>query len=205
MFTGIIEKTVAVAGVVDLVGSRQIKLPRPWPDLQPGQSIAVNGCCLTIARLSPETVEFDVIAETLAKTNLGLLKAGSEVQLERSLRIGDRLDGHMVQGHVDAVAPLLARKSDEKECRLTLQIPPAVKSYIIPKGSVSLDGVSLTIAAVNADSFEVALIPTTLNITALGRRPMGYAYNVEADLLAKTIVFWLEHQPILRQSVDGAA
>ena len=203
MFTGIVEKTVAVVGVVDLVASRQIKLARPWPDLQPGQSIAVNGCCLTVARLSAESVEFDVIAETLAKTNLGLLASGSEVQLERSLRMGDRLDGHMVQGHVDAVAPLLARKADEKECRLTLQIPTAVKSYIIPKGSVSLDGVSLTIAAVNADSFEVALIPTTLNITALGRRPVGYAYNVEADILAKTIVFWLEHQPDLRQSVGG--
>jgi riboflavin synthase len=118
--------------------------------------------------------------------------------------MGDRLDGHMVQGHVDAVAPLLARKADEKECRLTLQTPAQVKSFIIPKGSVSLDGVSLTIAAVRNDSFEVALIPTTLTLTALGRRPIGYAYNLEADILVKTIIFWLEHQPNLRQSVSEA-
>jgi len=194
VFTGIIETTVAVTAVAENAASRRLTLPRPWPDAQLGQSIAINGCCLTIAQLTSDQMSFDVIPETLAKTNLGLLRPGDAVQLERSLRVGDRLDGHMVQGHVDGVAKLLARQDDETECRLTIGVPPDLAAYIVPKGSVAVDGVSLTIAAVGREEFEVALIPTTLRLTALGARPVGWPFNLETDIVAKTIVHWLQHQ-----------
>jgi riboflavin synthase len=194
VFTGIVETTVAVASVSDTASARRLILPCPWPEVLPGQSVAVNGCCLTIAALPPGRMEFDVVPETLARTNLGLLKSGDEVHLERSLRVGDRLDGHLVQGHIDGAAVLLARQDDARECRLTLQAPASLEEYIIPKGSVTLDGVSLTVAAARQGAFEVALIPTTLNLTALGRRPLGWPLNLETDILAKTIVFWLERR-----------
>jgi riboflavin synthase len=194
MFTGIVETTVAVKSVAAIDAGRRLTLPCPWTDAVTGQSVAVNGCCLTIAALASGDMQFDVVPETLAKTNLGILKPGDEVHLERSLRLGDRLDGHMVQGHVDGVARLRDRQDAAKECRLTIESPPELARYIVPKGSVTLDGVSLTIAAVRNGEFEVALIPTTLSLTALGRRPIGYPVNLEADILAKTIVFWLERQ-----------
>jgi riboflavin synthase len=194
VFTGIIETTVPVSDVAETAGSRRLTLASPWTDIALGQSVAVNGCCLTIAAISDGRMSFDVIPETLAKTNLGLLRSGDVVQLERSLRVGDRLDGHMVQGHVDGVAKLAAREENETECRLTIGAPAALAKYIVPKGSVAIDGVSLTIAAVRGDQFEVALIPTTLRLTALGRRPIGWLFNLEADIIAKTVVFWLEAQ-----------
>jgi riboflavin synthase len=200
VFTGIIEKTTPVAAVRDSGSSRRLTLGRPWPDFALGQSIAVNGCCLTIAALDEGSIQFDIVAETLAKTNLGRLAGGDEVHLERSLRVGDRLDGHFVQGHVDGVAPLLARQADDRECRLTIGTPPSLAACIVPKGSIAIDGVSLTIAAVRDGAFEVALIPTTLAITTLGRRPTGYLYNLEADILAKTTVFWLECRRNVGQS-----
>jgi riboflavin synthase len=194
VFTGIIETTVPVSDVAETAGSRRLTLACPWTDIALGQSVAVNGCCLTIAKISNGRMSFDVIPETLSKTNLGLLKAGDCVQLERSLRVGDRLDGHMVQGHVDGVAKLTAREENKTECRLTIGAPAELAKYIVPKGSVAIDGVSLTIAAVHGDQFEVALIPTTLRLTALGRRPIGWPFNLEADIIAKTVVFWLEAQ-----------
>jgi len=228
MFTGIVEITVPVGSVAAIPAGRRLTLPCPWADAKVGQSVAVNGCCLTIAELlgaegadphaspPPEYKErgkkqataeaqgmgemkmsFDVILETLAKTNLGLLKPGDAAHLERSLQLSDRLDGHIVQGHVDGVGRLVKRIETAEECRLTIQPPGELVKYIVPKGSVCLDGVSLTIAAVNGDQFEVALIPTTLNLTALGKRPEGWLINLETDILAKTIVFWLERQAVV--------
>jgi riboflavin synthase len=192
MFTGIIEKTARVIGVADGPKFRRLTLPSRWTDVQLGQSIAVNGVCLTVAELDAGEIGFDVILETLSKTNLGLLKAGDEVHVERSLCVGDRLDGHFVQGHVDGVARLIEQRSSDKEYRLRLQAPADLAKYLTPKGSVTVDGVSLTIAAVDGVEFEVALIPTTLQLTALGRRPAGWAFNLECDVLAKTVVSWLE-------------
>jgi len=195
--------TVKVAGVSQTASGRRLTLPRPWPDVSVGQSIAVNGCCLTIAALTEGRMEFDVVPQTLALTNLGRLAAGDEVHLERALRVGDRLDGHMVQGHIDGTARLIARNSAGDECRLRLQPPPELAKFIIPQGSVSLDGVSLTIAAVEGDNFEVALIPATLQITALGRRPIGWLCNLEADNVAKTVIFFLEQRANVGQSSTG--
>jgi riboflavin synthase len=194
MFTGIVEKAVAILAVADAGAGRRLTLPCPWQDAALGQSIAINGCCLTIAAVSAGQMQFDAVPETLSKTNLGLLKAGDEVHLERCLRVGDRLDGHIVQGHIDGVAALQARQDNGEECRLTIRTPPDLARYIVPKGSVAVDGVSLTIAAVREGAFEAALIPTTLGLTTLGRRPIGWPFNLETDILAKTVVFWLERQ-----------
>jgi len=194
MFTGIVERTTRVIAVADNSKFRRLTLASHWPDLRPGESVAVNGVCLTVAELEAGKVGFDVIAETLSKTNLGLLGAEDEVHIERSLRVGDRLDGHFVQGHVDGTASLVEQISSQNEFRLRLAVPPALAKYISPKGSVALDGVSLTIAAVEGEQFEVALIPTTLQLTALGRREVGWPFNLECDILAKTVVSWLERQ-----------
>src|SRR5688572_24332245 len=121
MFTGIVERSVSVIGASDGPMFRRLTLAVNWPNLKQGESIAVNGVCLTVADLAPGQVGFDVITETLSKTNLGLLKTGDRAHVERALQIGDRLDGHFVQGHVDATAPLVDRKFNEHECRLTLE------------------------------------------------------------------------------------
>ena len=120
------------------------------------------------------------------------MSAGDGVYVERSLLIGDRLDGHFVQGHVDGVARLIAQDASDKEWRLRLQSPPDLAKYLTPKGSVTLDGVSLTIAAVRDAEFEVGLIPTTMQLATLGKRPVGWPFNIECDVLAKTVISWLE-------------
>ena len=192
MFTGIVERSVPVVGVTDGPMFRRLTLAVDWNDLKKGESIAVNGVCLTIAEMEPGKIGFDVITETLSKTNLGLLKAGDRAHVERALRVNDRIDGHFVQGHVDATAPLLSRTFNDTECRLTLECPPHLAKYLIPKGSVAIDGVSLTVASLDGTRFDVALIPTTLNLTELGNRPEGWPFNLEADMLSKTIVAYLE-------------
>lgn len=194
MFTGIVEKSVSVLAVADGPGFRRLTLASDWSDIRLGESVAVNGCCLTVAEIAHQQLGFDVIAETLAKTNLGLLQSGSRVHVERSLCIGQRIDGHFVQGHIDGTARLVERKIDAEECRLTLEPPDELLNYIIPKGSVAIDGVSLTIAAIHGGRFEVALIPTTMKLTELSNHEIGWPYNLETDILSKTVVSWLERQ-----------
>jgi riboflavin synthase len=194
MFTGIVEKTVRVIGAVAGPKFRRLTLAVDWPDVRDGESVAVNGVCLTVAGRSPGELAFDVVKETLDKTNLGQLQSGDEVHVERSLRVGDRIDGHFVQGHVDGVAILVNQVADEAEWRLSLEPPRDLMKFVVPKGSVTLDGVSLTVASVGPATFDVALIPTTVNVTALARRPLGWRYNLEADVLSKTVVSWLERQ-----------
>jgi riboflavin synthase len=142
--------------------------------------------------LSKDEIGFDVIKETLAKTNLGLLTDGDEVNVERAMRIGDRFDGHFVQGHVDGTAPLVKQTSNQSEFRLTLEAPHSLAKYLAPEGSICVDGVSLTIAAVNGNQFDVALIPTTLKITNLANRNLGWPFNVEADMIARHVVRFME-------------
>ena len=194
MFTGIVEKTVRVLAVADGPRFRRLTLEAHWNDVADGESIAINGCCLTVAGIEQDRVAFDVISETLDKTNLGLLKAGDDVNVERSLRVGDRLSGHFVQGHVDGVARLTDIHTSAGERRLVLTPPADLAKFLVPKGSVTLDGVSLTIAALNDAAFEVALIPTTLVLTTLGQKQIGWPFNLEADVLSKTIVSFLERR-----------
>ena len=192
MFTGIVESTVRVVGVTEGPKFKRLTLAVDWSDVKDGESVAVNGVCLTVAERPPGELMFDVVQETLRKTNLGLLNAGDEVHVERSLRAGDRLDGHFVQGHVDGTAKLLSLTNNHEEWRLAVECPQPLAKYVVPKGSVALDGVSLTVADVKANLFEVALIPTTLRLTTLGKRPTGWPLNLECDILAKTVVAALE-------------
>jgi riboflavin synthase len=195
MFTGIVERTVRVIGVADGPKFVRLTLPDFWGDVKDGDSVAVNGVCLTVAeRPSAGELSFDVVQETLDKTNLRLIQAGEEVHVERSLRAGDRIDGHFVQGHVDGIALIVEQIANQKEWRIRCHAPPDLAKYLVPKGSVCLDGVSLTLAAVRGNEFEVALIPTTVSRTALARRSVGWPLNLEADVISKTIVSWLERQ-----------
>lgn len=197
VFTGIVERAVDVTEVSNHPGGRRLWLRQRWGDENHGESVAVNGCCLTVAEIHDDGLGFDVIPETLEKTNLGDLASGDRVHVERSLRASDRIDGHFVQGHVDGQAELLDRVATEAETRLRLRPPAELMSFVFPKGSVCLDGVSLTVASLDADTFEVALIPTTLKKTVLGDRNTGWQFNFEADVLAKGVVH------TLRQMLGG--
>lgn len=194
MFTGIIEKTARVVAVTPGAGFTRLVVAHDATDVAHGESIAVNGCCLTVAEQTPGEVHFDVIPETLSKTNLGLLKTGDRVHVERSLRVGDRISGHFVQGHVDGPATLVEQKTTDGEWRLRMQISEDLAPFVAPKGSVTLDGVSLTVASLDHRFFEVALIPTTINLTNLTNHPVGYPYNFEADILTKSVVSYLARQ-----------
>jgi len=194
MFTGIVENIAKVSGIADGPGFRRLTLALNFGDLQIGQSVAVNGCCLTAAEVSPDQAVFEIVSETLDKTNLGMLGVGDMVNIEQAMKIGDRFDGHFVQGHVDGRANLVDIASVSGEWKLILEAPFPLAKYIVPKGSVTLDGVSLTVAAVRGNVFEVALIPTTLNITTFGRKSIGWQFNLEADILSKTVISWLERQ-----------
>jgi riboflavin synthase len=193
VFTGIVEQSAPVIGIADGPGFKRLTIPNIWSDTRGGESIAINGSCLTVAEIHDGKLGFDIVAETLSLTNLGLLHIGDRVHVERALRVGDRIDGHFVQGHVDGTAKLLDKQLSP-ECRLRIQTPANIGKYIVPKGSICLDGVSLTIAGIAGDSFEVALIPTTISRTELANRAIGWPFNVEADVLSKTIVTWLERQ-----------
>ena len=192
MFTGIVERTVRIVGVVQGPKFRRINVAVDWADVKLGDSIAINGVCLTVAEMADGMLGFDAIKETLDRTNLGLLSNGDEVHVERALRAGDRIDGHFVLGHVDGTARIVDQKANAQEWRTTLEAPDHLVKYLAPKGSVALDGISLTIASIDGPRFDVALIPTTIKLTAIGRRPIGWPCNFEADILTKSVVNWLE-------------
>lgn len=192
MFTGIVERTQKIVSVTRTSMSRRLVIAADWPDVKLGQSIAINGACLTVAGIEANALAFDVIQETLVKTNLGSLNRGDEVNVERAMRAGDRIDGHFVQGHVDGTGDLLELRRTNSEVRMLIRAPQSIAAFLVPKGSICVDGVSLTIAAVNGADFEVALIPTTLQLTTLGSRPTGWKVNLEADIISKTVVRHLE-------------
>jgi riboflavin synthase len=205
MFTGIIERTAKVAGVADGPKFRRITIAIDWNDVKLGESVAINGVCLTVAEIPTQgLLGFDVVKETLAKTNLGLLTSADDVHVERAMRMGDRFDGHFVQGHVDGTATIVKQIANGEEWRTTLEVPPGLAKFLAPKGSVSLDGISLTIAAIDRKRFEVALIPTTIRLTTLARRPIGWPCNFEADILSKTVVHFLEQRGLSPHHRDHA-
>lgn len=201
MFTGIIETTGEITHTRTAPGGRRLAIrgPADWSDVVHGASIAVSGVCLTVAAMHNHLIEFDVITETLDRTTLAALVVGDRVNLERSLRVGDRLDGHFVQGHVDGTATVTRIISNPHESVVWLRADEALRAYIVPKGSIAMDGVSLTIAAVRADQFSVALIPTTLQRTTLERLKIGDRVNIETDIITRTVV----HQLAALQSSPG--
>jgi riboflavin synthase len=191
MFTGIVEGTGRVAGLAaaaDGSGAR-LEVAAPWlaGQLQLGESVAVNGCCVTVAEATPAGFAADLVAETLRRTALGGLAAGARVNLERPLPLGGRLGGHLVQGHVDGLARVLDRTpvGDGEEVRV--ELPAELERYVVEKGSIAVDGVSLTVAATGPGWFAVALVPHTLEVTTLGERSPGDPVQLEVDVVAKYV------------------
>jgi riboflavin synthase len=189
MFTGIVEELGRVAAIEHRQESVVLRVSGSvvTSDVDHGASIAVNGVCLTVAHRRDGTVSFDVMAETLHRSCLGALVAGDPVNLERALAATGRLDGHVVQGHVDGTAQLLRRTPGDHWEVVRLSLPDAVKRYVVEKGSIAVDGVSLTVSALGEDFFEVSLIPTTLALTTLGHKHVGDMVNLEIDVIAKYV------------------
>lgn len=192
MFTGIIQQTGRVVDRIDAPHGMTLRIdPGAW-DHQPseGDSIAVNGCCLTVHRAgsADKLLRFDVVPQTLQCTTAGDLQPGDRVHLEHAATPTTLLGGHLVQGHIDGVAEVTNISQDGGEHRLRLRIPNQLSQYIIPKGSIALNGVSLTIASVHNDTFYVALIPATLELTTLGDLNPGDHLNLETDYIAKIII-----------------
>jgi riboflavin synthase len=162
-------------------------------DATAGASIAVNGVCLTVVEHDGQTFSVDVMAETLNRSSLGSLRAGSEVNLERAMAASARFGGHIVQGHVDGTAHILARLPGENWEVVQLTLPPEVSRYVVEKGSITVDGISLTVSAITDDTFSVSLIPTTLDRTTLGHKAVGDPVNLEVDVIAKYVERLLTH------------
>ncbi len=188
MFTGIIRHvgTVKETRPSNAGGRLAVDLGPVAEGLKPGDSVAVNGACLTVSELAGTVGRFDVVSETLARTTLGSLRAGSRVNLEPALRLGDGLDGHLVQGHVDGTAAV-SRIDRAGQWKVYFTCPRELLDAMIPKGSVAMDGVSLTLVDVTRDGFSVALIPTTLGETTLADLAVGAKVNIETDLIGKYI------------------
>lgn len=189
MFTGIIEELGTVESLTSPADPARltIRSPQVLAGIALGDSIAVNGCCLTVTAEDGETWSADVIATTLEATTLGGLAAGDPVNLERCVRVDGRLDGHIVQGHVDATGEILDREEEAGTTRLRIQLPAGLARYVVAKGSLAVDGVSLTVAAIDGDEVMIGLIPETLARTTLGRRDIGHRVNLEVDVLAKHV------------------
>lgn len=194
MFTGLVEILATIDRVVDQPPGKLLVLHAPAfaRDAVLGESVAINGCCLTVVAFDGETLSFQAGPETLARTNLGRFAPGGAVNLERALRVGDRLGGHYVTGHIDALGALAERLDEGDWSTLWFLAPPALTRQMASKGSIAIDGVSLTLVAVEADRFSVALIPHTLQATTLGRLQVGDEVNLETDVLAKYVERQLE-------------
>jgi riboflavin synthase len=189
MFSGLVETIgEVVSAEVEGPGRRLVvRAPSLAGEATAGESVAVNGCCLTVVACGKERLEFQAGPETLSRTNLGELTAGSALNLERSLKLGDRLGGHLVTGHIDGVGTVDQRNDDREWSTFWFRAPRALMQQMASKGSIAVDGVSLTLVSVEDDRFSVQLIPYTLAVTTLGRRRPSDRVNLETDLLAKYV------------------
>ncbi|HEX4814435.1 MAG TPA: riboflavin synthase [Nonomuraea sp.] len=189
MFTGIIEEKGEVVAVDGAGGGVLLSVRGPvvTSDAGHGDSIAVNGVCLTVVRVDGDVFTVDVIKESLDRSSLGTLTTGSAVNLERAVRADQRLGGHIVQGHVDGTAVLLSRDPGESWDDLRFSLPDQLGRYVAEKGSIAVDGISLTVTTVDDESFGVSLIPTTLKLTTMGERQVGDVVNLEVDVIAKYV------------------
>ncbi len=190
MFTGLVSDIAVVERLLPRQGGARVVLRPgaiPVDDLAPGESVCCSGVCLTVVERGDGVVAFDAVPETLSRTTLGSWRQGTRVNLERALRLSDRLGGHLVAGHVDAVGEVLARVAEGQGARLAVSLPPAIAPLVAEKGSIAVDGVSLTVARAQRDRFEVALIPETLARTTLGEAAPGTRVNLEADVVARHV------------------
>ncbi len=189
MFTGIIEEigSITSSNVTGGSGELRVEAALTLEDCKLGDSVAVNGVCLTVTRIADREITFDVSAETLRRSNLGNLKKGSQVNLERAMAADGRFGGHMVSGHIDGTGTLNARRQEGNAIIFTFNVPVTITRYLIEKGSIAIDGISLTIAALSENDFSVAVIPHSLQQTTLGKKEVGETVNLENDLVAKYI------------------
>ncbi len=190
MFTGLVQDMGVVERILPRAGGVRLVL-RPHTlrteDLALGESISCSGCCLTVAERGGGLISFDAVPETLSRSTLGSWRPGTIMNLERALTLSDRLGGHLVQGHVDAVGEVMIQVAEGPGVRLTVSMPLSIAPLVAEKGSIAVDGVSLTVAKVERDRFEVALIPESLNRTTLGKTRSGARVNLEADVLARHV------------------
>ncbi|WP_200300554.1 riboflavin synthase [Streptomyces adelaidensis] len=189
MFTGIVEELGEVTAVESLGDSSRFRLRGPvvTQGARHGDSIAVNGVCLTVVEHEDDWFTADVMAETLERSSLGALTTGSRVNLERPMAVGERLGGHIVQGHVDGTGRVVERKPSENWEIVKISLPADLTRYVVEKGSITVDGISLTVVDAGPDYFTVSLIPTTLDLTTLGRKQPGDPVNLEVDVIAKYV------------------
>ena len=195
MFTGIVEELGEIVAVEHGAESAVVTVRGPvvTSDATAGASIAVNGVCLTVVRRDEQTFSVDVMAETLDRSSLGSLEAGDRVNLERAMAASTRFGGHIVQGHVDGTAQILDRLPGDRWEVVQFSLPPGLSRYVVEKGSITIDGVSLTVSAITDDTFSVSLIPTTLELTTLGHKKIGDLVNLEVDVIAKYVERLLTH------------
>ena len=198
MFTGIVEELGEIRELAELGDSVRLTVrgPRVVVGARHGDSVAVNGVCLTVVRADGETFTADVMRETLDRSCLGALTPGDPVNLERPMRLDGRLGGHLVQGHVDGTGRIESREHSEHWDVVRISLPTDLARYVVVKGSITVDGVSLTVASVDDESFTVSVIPTTLELTTLGHKQVGDPVNLEVDVIAKYVERLLasEHQ-----------
>jgi riboflavin synthase len=192
MFTGIVAELGEVAGAEHHGGAARLTIRGSTEGVALGESIAVNGVCLTVTATMDGTFTADVMGETLSRSTLGALTSGAPVNLERSARLADRIGGHLVQGHVDATATIISRVPAEHWDQVRISLPGTIARYVVEKGSIAVDGISLTVSALSPPGpkdgwFEVCLIPETLKRTTLGTRKPGEAVNLEVDVIAKYV------------------
>ncbi len=196
MFTGIVEETGEVLAVEEDEGGRRLRVGTTFDDLQEGQSISVSGACLTVEEYGEGWFSLFLAAETVDRTYLGDLEAGDAVNLERALPADGRLDGHFVQGHVDGTSEVLDVERVGEDWRYTFSIPPGQARYVFEKGSIAVDGISLTVAACDRETFEVAIIPETYDLTTLSEKEVGDPVHVEIDVVAKYVESLVEEEAV---------
>ena len=199
MFTGIVAELGEVAGVEQRGDAARLTIRGSTEGVSPGDSIAVNGVCLTVTGILDGTFTADVMGETLGRSSLGTLGAGAPVNLERSIRLADRLGGHLVQGHVDGTGTIISRSPAEHWDQVRISLPASLSRYLVHKGSIAVDGISLTVSALGRPGpedtwFEVCLIPETLKRTTMGVRQPGEVVNLEVDVIAKYVERLLDRE-----------
>ncbi len=198
MFTGLVETTGVFLGaqMAGKAGKLRLESAEILSDPVPGESIAVNGACLTLEKAAGAILEFHVLEETFRKTNLGLLQRGDRVNLERAMALGNRFGGHIVSGHVDGTGKILALGRNGDDMVLTISCVPELRQYLVPKGSIAVNGISLTLAELQEDRFSIHIIPTTWNATNLSDGKTGDTVNLECDMLGKYVLSMLQRMEL---------